>query len=272
MKRTTILAVLTMVLLPLHAAQAELVGYWALDGDATDSSIFGNNGTAQGDASYTATEKPSTLPHSTQAAYLDGSGDYIGVAHSASLFLDDVISVSMWVKQDTSDPNDNAWSRLLSKGQTEGWMLQRSNTTSAVQLRIDTITGTYNGDGKENGNNQCFTGFSTATDGDWHHLAFVLDSGSIKTYFDGELTLDGTYLHGDGFGNTTELRIALGANNEYFEGWIDDVAIWDSTLTADDVTKLADGSETPLTVPEPGTLLLAALAGLAMMCWKTCRV
>ena len=55
-----------------------------------------------------------------------------------------------------------------------------------------------------------------------------------------------------------------GATN-FFKGAIDDFAIWKGeALTAAQIASLADGSRTPLSVPEPGAiaLLISALAGL----------
>jgi hypothetical protein len=53
-----------------------------------------------------------------------------------------------------------------------------------------------------------------------------------------------------------------GARN--FAGLIDDVAIWNEALTGEQIAALHSGAATPLTIPEPSTLVLAMLACLCL--------
>ena len=78
---------------------------------------------------------------------------------------------------------------------------------------------------------------STVDDGEWHHVACVLDGdnlGDIKFYIDGVLdpnsTVGTTTLNTDNI-NGPNLRISRGVNNRYLDGIVDDVRIWDTNLS-----------------------------------------
>ena len=51
---------------------------------------------------------------------------------------------------------------------------------------------------------------------------------------------------------------------KFTNGKVDDVAFFDNALTETQIMKLASGEFTPLTVPEPGSLLLLGLAGTVL--------
>jgi arabinan endo-1,5-alpha-L-arabinosidase len=74
--------------------------------------------------------------------------------------------------------------------------------------------------------------------GEWSHVAFVNDRGTLSVYVDGVLAFEGT-----GFPNvfTTENGVfTLGVNwwDTAFKGSIDELTVWTSALTAQDVAQL----------------------------------
>ncbi len=80
---------------------------------------------------------------------------------------------------------------------------------------------------------------SSVNDGDWHHVVGVRDSGTMKLYLDGSEIATGT----DNTGNidiSDPLIIGAGqafggSVGNFFNGQIDEVAIFDKALTADQI-------------------------------------
>jgi len=103
-------------------------------------------------------------------------------------------------------------------------------------------------------------------DNEWTHLAFTWDnalaSNGVKLYKNGDLftTFNAT------LSTVSPATLWLGnrySNNEPWRGGIDDYAVWDYALDRDEVGWLY---QNPLgSIPEPGTLSLLALGGLAAL-------
>jgi hypothetical protein len=77
------------------------------------------------------------------------------------------------------------------------------------------------------------------TDGQWHHLTFVLHPTSVAIYVDGVLSAPGTAALAVVSG-TTQYGVELGANTRWTSQWmsgaLDDVAFYPRALTADEIT------------------------------------
>lgn len=83
-------------------------------------------------------------------------------------------------------------------------------------------------------------GTTRIDDGQWHHIAVVLDGNSlsgINFYIDGVLdtrsAVGTNAINTDGL--TTKLRINRGLLNRYFDATIDDVRVWDTDLSAETI-------------------------------------
>lgn len=107
----------------------------------------------------------------------------------------------------------------------------------------------------------------------WHHLAVTFTAsglsdgtGLLSYYVDGELV-------------GTDNSFSLATNNTFyfggqgstlsadrnFIGFLDDMALFDGALSAGDIAALSSGSETPLTIPEPGRALLLMVGALGLL-------
>lgn len=81
---------------------------------------------------------------------------------------------------------------------------------------------------------------STVDDGEWHHVACVLDGnsvGDVKFYIDG--VLDPNSVTGNTAIDTREssVRISRGLSNRYIDATIDDVRIWDTDLSEETINE-----------------------------------
>ena len=97
--------------------------------------------------------------------------------------------------------------------------------------------------------------------GEWHHHAVVKTGTSVHYYRDGVAVGDPGTLN-TSLANAAAMRFFMGGNtgtasaNEVFNGYLDDVRIYDNALSANEINALV--------VPEPSSLLLGAL-GLGML-------
>ncbi len=79
-------------------------------------------------------------------------------------------------------------------------------------------------------------------DGNWHHLVVTYDQSNLKVYIDGDLEAT-PGLPSSNYATSSGLTIGSWSdNNRYFDGSIDEVAVWDSALSSCDVKGIYEGS------------------------------
>ena len=79
----------------------------------------------------------------------------------------------------------------------------------------------------------------------WHHLCLVRSSGIITTYLDGS-DVDTDSRTGNVNSNGNDLLIGRNGSS-YFNGKMDEVAIWDTALTSTQVSEIYNATDTNLT-------------------------
>jgi len=202
---------LVLTLLLGNTASAGLVAHWAFDGDATDSTGNGHDGTEQNGPIY-------VVGQFKQAIEVDGSSSHMTVPHSDDLSFgpSDAYSVVAWIYP-TRLPN--SWAGVVTKGRDTGdwygiW-----------------INGGNNWVFGHDGNNQIGSAVVADT---WTHVAVTYDNGQKKIYLNGELDNETTSsMNATGTGDIA-IGAALGVT-EPFPGWIDEVAIFNHSLTPEEV-------------------------------------
>jgi len=247
---------LVLVLSGLQAtAQKDaLVLYFTFDenaGDtATDRSGNSNDGTIKG-ANWAKGKFGSALEFDASKKA------FVEVADSPTLNPEKEISYMAWFY---SDAYDNARG-IISKYTGEG--SQRS-----YNLRLHhNINGALSTEVSANGVFQL--GVSTTDvhseavlkDGQWHHAAITFSGGEfLRMYIDGELANESDAAATDTpFDNNTPMRIGTDFNDEdkrFFNGAIDEVAVFNRALTADEIQKAMNGNilDVPSSVDAHGKL------------------
>jgi len=198
---------------------ANLVSYWKLDGNSTDSK--GSNNGTDSNMSYSAGQFDS-------AGVFNGSSSYINVGSGASLQLgSNPFTVSMWIKKALNGTVET---------------LYHDNSTSNPYFSF----GSYS-DNKlffyavnSGGTNQIFYSSITITDTNWHHAVITAESSSSrKIYIDGVISGTGTTNITGSISSVNAKNIGRNTNNtEYFNGSIDDTAIFSRALSAGEVAEL----------------------------------
>lgn len=155
-----------------------------------------------------------------RSVYFDGSADYIDVEDN--LDLDPTgFTISAWVKRDAADSGTKS---ILSKRDlsfTQGYDLRILNDN-----RIEMYW--------KNGTNQITTSNASIPDDEWHHVAVIYDGSNASLYIDGVLDISQGKTAPT---NTTDSFLVAaagkGTTTQHFRGNIDEVRVWDTTLTED---------------------------------------
>lgn len=197
-----------------------LVALWHLNDDALDSSGNGNDGTWYGSEAY------ASGLWGTNAGTFDGSTDYITITDDDTLDLTENASIFAWIKV-----NDN------------GNIQRITHKNSAYSFNTGTGGG-YNGElSIYNYGASAGAGATTdVTDGKWHHVGFTKDSITLTFYVDG--TRDGIITNSVATTDfaTSAVDLFIGIDEDTtsnpLNGKIEEVAIWDTALTEQEVVDL----------------------------------
>jgi hypothetical protein len=212
------------------------VAYWSLDG-TTEDLTGPNPGSFEGGPEPTFTAGFDGTPDG--ALDLDGGNDYLDVLQGRSLpiYSHPAYTVALWVKG--LPQNDR---RVFSEGSRSEnnslFTIGTDNTgaTGAVDIFIRTAAGSAVVNHVKS--------VGTAFDGTWHHIAWVDQNGAAALYIDG--VRDGrsfNYTKPSLALNVTSLGAVLRSSACcFFRGALDDVAVWDSALSAQEIAELAAGA------------------------------
>ena len=202
---------------PAEAADANLMGWWKLDGDGLDASGNGRSGTLAGDAHYEA-------GYSGQALVLDGDADFFTVTGWKGLMSASPVTVTAWVNTTASgDATMVYWGRNSGTRRVDFRL-------GAGRLRVE------HGSGNIQGN-------TTLNDGQWHHVALAMRAGAtlvdpqVRLYLDGRNDTQ-TTTDPDAFAlvdNANNVDLTIGKRvpqgDRHFAGLIDEVRVFDRELS-----------------------------------------
>ncbi len=143
---------------------------------------------------------------------------YVTAPSNSSLEITASVSVDMWVKVNTTGVNYC----LMNK---RNMYALRILSTNVVRFQ------TYNSGAYRN-----LDTTATLTAGVWHHIAATYTSGTTKIYINGALSVSSASFSGAITSSTNALEIGREYDNtELFDGYIDDVKIYNTALTASQV-------------------------------------
>jgi hypothetical protein len=250
-----------LLLLVGGSANAALINHWDFEegtGTTTaDAGTVGATGTLMNGAAWDTVE---FAPNgSTASIRLDGDDDVVAaVGYKAPLVQGTADrSYAAWIKTAPSnDQNDGIFGVGVNSG-GQKWTVRIQNGNGVVNgnLRLE-VNGGY------------ITGSTVIDDGAWHHIAVTwTDDGSPNVndallYVDGALeTTDAVLAKAINTANGVDVQLGNTVNNRNWDGWLDDMRIYDEVLDANAIAALANP------IPEPSTLLLAALGLLGLLGW-----
>ncbi|MBT4165650.1 LamG domain-containing protein, partial [archaeon] len=210
-----------------------LVSWWRMDdvngsGDGVVDYMGVNNGSAVDGASQVDNGKFG------KGFEFDGDGDYVEVPYNQLINTSvDEITVSAWVKRDESLCSyTTSWRGIVARGITDGYGLywKSENNCSNLEFVFDVVN-----DLNDRTTSNSFN--AGAIDGEWHHLVGIYDGTYAKIYFDGDKK-DEQFLGGSIEDVSNPLWIGYGESDRYFPGSIDEVMIFNRSLSAEEILSL----------------------------------
>ncbi len=207
---------------PAEPAPGNLVAHYEFEGTANDSSGNGLHGTAMGEPAFVAGKFG-------QAISLDGFNDFVEITGYKGILGPNAVTVTAWINTtSTVTGTIVGWGPNID-GQRFGFRVNEN------RIRMENAGGNVQGD-------------SNITDGQWHHVAVTIQENATISYPDVTLYVDGiddtrAGTDPDAFNLTASQDVRIGSrpasNDRFFMGLIDDVRIYDRTLTPEEVAWLA---------------------------------
>jgi hypothetical protein len=199
-----------------------LLAYWDFNNNVNDSVAGTYNGT------IIAGNYSTGLINN--ALKLEGNQLGVNITHEGKKILNQSanFSISLWINfANFSAPT---YVRIFDKRLTVGSfdeiaILKQANTNEArAILQIASTEQTIIGD-------------NAFGNGTWEHIVFIYNGTTLVLYHNGTIQTSTALLSGK-FNSTRELRIGSDGTDEYVNGSIDEVAIWDRVLTASEISDL----------------------------------
>ena len=202
----------------------EAVGSWRFDegvGATTfiDGSGYGNNGSCSG-ASCPIVQTSGCM--SGNCLSFNGSDNYVRVSgNSLNATITGKITITAWIKPNTVNDHEIVVSRALP-------YLSKNWSKAFFAIRLNDVQ-------------RSIQGLTSMNVGKWHHIAGTFDGTLLNVYLDGKLDNSTDDYAGQSISWTTttyDIGRHLNDNTYAFGGYIDDVRIYNQSLTSAQIEKI----------------------------------
>ncbi|MBD3636764.1 MAG: T9SS type A sorting domain-containing protein [Crocinitomicaceae bacterium] len=252
---------------PSYVPTDSLIGWWPFSGNADDLSVNANHGTVLNGTILSEDR----FANSNSSYLVDGINcpDAKGISLPSSIDNTQNYSISIWFQTTDSTKSDQSLFNSL------------PHQYIAVNFNypyggFDNKTCAFLG----NGGWQIMgstANWNTYNMLDWHHLVVVKDSSELNFYQDGLLAY--TQVINPTFNSGSFSSIVVGAISvnggsqcyETFNGRIDDVGIWNRSLSICEILNLYNSSSTSLTITVSNDTLYSDQANASSYQWLDCN-
>lgn len=200
-----------------------LEGSWNFDESsgttAFDSSGIGNDGTLEGSPSRVSGKFLNALS-------FDTNNRKVSIPTNAAYDFTTPLTLEAWVKTSSC-----GWNWIMARS---GWLYGFGNSSSCKL--VWTVSG---------GNDKISTG--TLNDNVWHHAVATHDGTNMRLYLDGTEVGDFTGVSVGASTSPIYVGTLLSGSSEFWSGIIDEVKIYNATLTPDEISDIKNnyGYTTP---------------------------
>jgi len=230
-------------------AQADEVAEWRMDEGAgqwaNDTSGNGNDGTLGANVSANADDPAWTVDGiSGTALDFDGMDDFVYCGNDTSLRITGDVTVSAWINIETIvDFADVV---------EFGYDGETLDTNTLYEIRITAGGDIYYFHEYGIGSNELNVFDANLDAGEWHHIAITRDIGTneVRLYVNG-LQVDSTFTYANDPEGGAAGFAYIGVNMIetspiYFNGTIDEVRIWNHTLTPGEISDYYHATAPPV--------------------------
>jgi hypothetical protein len=229
---------------PSYVPTNGLVGWWPFNGNATDESGNGNNGTVNG-----ATLTTDRFGSTDNAYSFNGTTDDITYQQLFPFHLSNNASLSIWLNG-LMPPNGIQGTYLKSR------LDQPDNNRFNLFLNPINQDLKLNVDYRESNFNIHILNIDTVPSGNWINFVLTRNDNTYSTYINGQLA-------STSIDNNPTLPNSIGwvlgndpSSFSDYAGKIDDIGIWNRSLTQQEITDLYNGNICYQTITVTDTLLI----------------
>ena len=183
------------------------------DGNANDSSVYGNNGTFNDDANASVDGKYGN------AFGFDGVGDYIDVGNDGSLQIVDNLNINCWIQ---TTQNGDIIKKYNNVGDQRSWAIYiQSGTVRIIASPYGNATGLT-----------IEIGTTNVLDGGRYNLNAGYNGTHLYIYINGVLDSTPTPYSNGLYNSTDNVTIGRSFLSAYYKGSMDNMLVFNYTLNA----------------------------------------
>ena len=217
-----------MAQVPSYVPANGLVAWYPFNGNATDESGNGNNGTVNG-----ATLTTDRFGNNNSAYHFNNSGNIQAGEIQFQNYLGSGFTISYWFTMEDSVVSNNRHFLISNYDGINGLQIEYGpSTTNTLRHSLRTGSSTP----PEINYHESFQIFNN-----WKHAIFVWSPTQMKTYINGVLTNQTTGNQISNLSVCCNIKTRLGSqwnNTSNHMGKLDDVGIWNRALTPQEISDL----------------------------------
>lgn len=226
-----------------EAPSLDQLAQWKLDelsGTTAEDSVGSHNGTYQNGVLLGRDPHPNASPD-THSAFFDGSNDQMIAGPAAALRLDRSMAISLWVNP-SSLPSDLREPIAVITAPSNG---RRRPPARMFELSIESDGDLYYAHDYNGGSKSHTFQPANLLQNNWYHLVLTRDTSnnSVSIFLDGSLLETWSYNGSDPKGRDSGTFYLGRFSSVQYHGLLDDVNLFDRTLTAEEVQALYANSQ-----------------------------
>lgn len=211
----------------------DIISYWKLD--RSSGSVLDELGITNG-TNFGATRNQEGIIN--KSFRFDGTNDFVNISNTDSIYGGGNLSISAWINLTGTQSGGQSFIVDRRQGNADAdspFYFGYARGSNKVFMHTTSNVG---------GEVSAFSDADTITNNTWFHVVgtFNNETGDVKIYVNGILN-DTTSGSTGGLVNPNAKGMLIGARadgSNFFNGWIDELGMWNSVLSQADVTSLYD--------------------------------